>query len=186
MDASNIVDLYWKRQGSAISETKKKYGRYLFSIANHILVQYEDSEECVNDTYFGAWNSIPPHKPTVLSTYLGKITRRLALKRHRGNTAQKRGGMEVDLSLEELSDCIPAGQSIDDHLDNCELVESLNQFLSELPVPQRQAFVCRYWYCESVAEIARRFSWSESKVKMSLLRTREKLRQHLKKEGIFI
>ena len=102
MDDSQIIDLYWARQGSAISETNKKYGRYLFSIANHILAQHEDSEECVNDTYWGAWNSIPPHKPTVLSAYLGKITRRLALKKHRGNTAQKRGGTEADLSLEEV------------------------------------------------------------------------------------
>ena len=186
MDDSQIVDLYWKRQGNAVSQTKEKYGRYLFSIANHILQQYEDSEECVNDTLFGAWNSIPPHRPAVLSTYLGKITRRLALKKHRGKTAQKRGGTEADLSLEELSDCIPAGQSIDAQLDDRELAQILNRFLSELPVQQRQAFVCRYWYCESILEIARRFSWSESKTKMSLLRTREKLRQHLKKEGIFL
>lgn len=92
MNDNQIVDLYWKRQGTAISETEKKYGRYLFSIAEHILAQYEDSEECVNDTYWGAWNSIPPHKPNALSTYLGKITRRLALKKHRMNTAGKRGG----------------------------------------------------------------------------------------------
>ena len=164
MDDSQIIDLYWKRQENAVPETKKKYGRYLFSIANHILAQYEDSEECVSDTLLGAWNSIPPHKPTVLSAYLGKITRR----------------------LEELSDCIPAEQTIDAQMDNRELAEVLNRFLSELPAPQRQAFVCRYWYCDSISEIAQRFSWSESKVKMLLLRTREKLRQYLKKEGIFI
>lgn len=186
MDDSQIVELYWKRQGNAVSETKKKYGRYLFSIANQILAQYEDSEECVNDTFLGAWNSIPPHKPSVLSTYLGKIARRLALKRHRRNTAQKRGGTEADLSLEELSDCIPAGQSIDAHIDNRVLTDILNRFLSELPAVERQAFVCRYWYCESIAKIAQRFSWSESKTKMSLLRTREKLRQSLKEEGIFV
>ena len=186
MDDSQIVDLYWKRQGNAVSQTKEKYGRYIFSIANHILQQYEDSEECVNDTLFGAWNSIPPHRPTVLSTYLGKITRRLALKKHREKTAQKRGGMEADLSLEELADCIPAGRTIDGQLDDRELTQILNRFLSELPVQQRKAFVCRYWYCESIAEISRRFSWSESKTKMLLLRTREKLRQCLKKEGIFV
>lgn len=186
MDDSQIVDLYWKRQGNAVSLTKEKYGRYLFSIANHILQQYEDSEECVNDTLFGAWNSIPPHRPAVLSTYLGKITRRLALKKHREKTAQKRGGMEADLSLEELADCIPAGQTIDGQMDDRELTQILNQFLSELPVQQRKAFVCRYWYCESVSEISQRFSWSESKTKMLLLRTREKLRQCLKKEGIFV
>ena len=186
MDDSQIIDLYWKRQENAVPETKKKYGRYLFSIANHILAQYEDSEECVSDTLLGAWNSIPPHKPTVLSAYLGKITRRLALKKHRSNTAKKRGGTGADLSLEELADCIPAGQSIDAQLDDRELAKILDRFLSELTAQQRQAFVCRYWYCESILEIARRFSWSESKTKMSLLRTREKLRQCLKKEGIFV
>lgn len=186
MDDSQIIDLYCARQGSAISETNKKYGRYLFSIANHILAQHEDSEECVNDTYWGAWNSIPPHKPTVLSAYLGKITRRLALKKHRGNTAQKRGGTEADLSLEELSDCIPAGQTIDEQLNSRELTDILNRFLSELPALQRQIFVRRYWYCESIAEIAQSFFWTESKVKMLLLRLREKLRQQLRKEGIFL
>lgn len=186
MDDSQIVDLYWKRQGIAISETKTKYGKYLFSIANHILAQYEDSEECVNDTYLGAWNSIPPHRPVVLSTYLGKITRRLALKKHRMNTAEKRGGTEADLSLDELADCIPASHTIDEQLNNRELVSILNSFLSELPEAQRQVFVCRYWYCDSIAEIAQRFSWSESKVKMVLLRTREKLKLRLTKEGIFL
>ena len=186
MDDNQIVDLYWRRQGTAISETKKKYGRYLFSIANHILAQYEDSEECVNDTYLGAWNSIPPHRPAVLSTYLGKITRRLALKKHRMNTAEKRGGTEADLSLDELADCIPANHAIDEQLNNRELVSILNDFLAGLPETQRQIFVCRYWYCDSIAEIARRFSWSESKVKMTLLRTREKLRLCLKKEGVLL
>ena len=149
MDDSQIIDLYWARQGSAISETNKKYGRYLFSIANHILA-------------------------------------RLALKKHRGNIAQKRGGTEADLSLEELSDCIPAGQTIDEQLNSRELTDILNRFLSELPALQQQVFVRRYWYCESIAEIAQSFSWTESKAKMLLLRLREKLRQQLTKEGIFL
>ena len=186
MDDNQIIDLYWSRQETAISETKKKYEKYLFSIANHILAHYEDAEDSVNDTYLGAWNTMPPHRPAVLSTFLGKITRRLALKKHRMNTAGKRGGTKADLSLDELSDCIPANCTIDDQLDNRELVSVLNDFLTGLPAPQRQVFVCRYWYCDSIAEIAQRFSWSESKVKMTLLRTREKLRLRLKKEGIFL
>lgn len=186
MDDNQIVDLYWQRQGTAISETKKKYGRYLFSIANHILAQYEDSEECVNDTYLGAWNSIPPHKPTVLSTYLGKIARRLALKRHRMNNAEKRGGTEADLSLDELADCIPCGHDIDERLNHRILVSILNDFLADLPEIQRHIFVCRYWYCDSIADIAQRFSYGESNVKMILLRTREKLKHRLKKEGVIL
>ena len=186
MEDHQIVALYCQRQTNALAETQKKYGSDLLSIANHILSRYEDSEECVNDTYLAAWNSIPPQKPGVLSTYLGKITRRLALKRHRRNTAQKRGGTEADLSLEELEDCIPAGQSIEDRLDSRTLTHLLDDFLATLPQDRRQVFVCRYWYCESIAEIAQRFSWSESKVKMTLLRTREKLKLHLQKEGIFV
>lgn len=186
MDDSQIVELYWSRQETAISETKKKYEKYLFSIANHILSRYEDAEESVNDTYLGAWNTIPPHRPAMLSTFLGKITRRLALKKHRMNTAGKRGGTEASLSLEELAECIPANQTMDEQLDGRELTSILNDFLAGLPAQQRQIFVCRYWYCDSIAEIAQRFSWGESKVKMTLLRTREKLRLHLKKEGVFL
>ena len=186
MDDNQIVDLYWKRQETAISETKKKYGRYLFSIANHILAQYEDSEECVNDTYLGAWNSIPPHEPTVLSTYLGKITRRLALKRHRMNTAEKPGGTETDLSLDELEDCVSGGHIPDEQLNYHMLVSALNDFLADLPETQRRIFVCRYWYCDSIAEIAHRFSCSESHVKTILLRIRKKLKYRLKKEEIIL
>ena len=173
MDDSQIVALYWARQETAVSETKKKYGRYLFSIANHILSQNEDSEECVNDTLLGAWNSIPPHRPAVLSTYLGKITRRQALKKHRMNAAEKRGGTEADLTL-------------DAQMNGRELAAVLNRFLAELPTLPRQVFVCRYWYCDSISEIGQRFSWSDSRVKMSLLRTREKLKRYLAQEGVFL
>lgn len=186
MDDHQIVDLYWNRQEIAISETKKKYEKYLLSIANHILARYEDAEESVNDTYLGAWNAMPPHRPAMLSTFLGKITRRLALKKHRMNTAGKRGGTEADLSLEELVECIPAGHTIDEQINNRELVLVLNDFLAGLPAQQRQIFVCRYWYCDPIAEIAQRFSWGESKVKMTLSRTREQLRLRLKKEDIFL
>lgn len=186
MDDNQIIDLYWSRQEIAISETKKKYGNYLFSIAHHILLYPEDAEESVIDTYLGAWTAMPPHRPAMLSTFLGKITRRLALKKHRMNTAEKRGGTEADISLEELAECIPAGRTMDEQLDDRALVSILNDFLAHLPEQQRQIFVCRYWYCDSIAEIAQRFSWGESKVKMTLMRTREKLRLRLKKEEIFL
>ena len=184
MEDHQIIALYCQRQTNALAETQKKYGRYLLSIANHILPRYEDSEECVNDTYLAAWNSIPPQKPGVLSTYLGKITRRLALKRHRRNTAQKRGGTEADLSLEELEDCIPAGQSIEDRLDSRTLTHLLDDFLATLPQDRRQVFVCRYWYLDSTAEIAKRFGFSENKVSSMLHRTRGKLEKYLIREGI--
>ena len=184
MTDSQIVDLYWNRHGNAVTETKKKYGQYLFSIANHILSQREDSEECVNDTLLGAWNSIPPHRPTTLSTYLGKITRRLALNRHRRNTAEKRGGTEADLSLEELSDCIPAGRSIDEQLDSRELAATLNRFLSGLPNDERDVFLCRYWYVNSLEEIAGKTGFSVSKIKSMLHRTRLKLNRQLEKEEL--
>ena len=185
MEDSKIIDLFWARDEAAIAQTDAAYGRKLYALANKILNSREDAEESVNDTYLGAWNSIPPHRPAVLSTYLGKITRRLALKKHRMNTAEKRGGTEAALSLDELADCIPSNHTIDEQLDNRELVSILNDFLSELPETQRKVFVCRYWYCDSIAEIAQRFARSESNVKMTLLRTREKLKLRLKKEGIF-
>ena len=116
MEDSRIVELYWQRNEEAIPETESKYGRYCFSIAENILRDKEDAEECVNDTYLAAWNTIPPHRPEILSTFLGKITRRLSLKKLRDRSADKRGGGRIMASLDELEYCMPTGQSIDDNI----------------------------------------------------------------------
>ena len=183
MDDKQIVDLYFARQEQAVAETAKKYGNYCFSIARNILFNRADAEETVNDTYIGAWNSIPPHRPAILSTYLGKITRRLALKRWTANRAQKRGGGEAALALDELAGCIPSDFDMESQMEMAELTGILNHFVRNLPKMERDVFLCRYWYLDSIEAIARRFDFSHSKVKSMLSRTRKKLYAHLQKEG---
>lgn len=183
MEDSRILDLYWQRSQQAIAETAKKYGRYCFSIAFNILENGADAEETVNDTYLGAWNAIPPHRPANLSTFLGKITRRLALKRWEANRAAKRGGGETALVLEELAGCIP-GKSLEETMNERELSRILQKFVRDLPRTERRVFICRYWYLDPIANIAKEFGFSQSKVKSMLLRTRNKLKKELEKEEI--
>ena len=185
MEDSRIVELYWLRSENAIRETAAKYGAYCFSIANNILASREDADETVNDTYMGAWNSMPPHRPTILSTFLGKITRRLAIKKWEARTAEKRGGGETALVLEELAACIPAQSDVAREAEEKELGEIIRRFVRELPETERRVFVCRYWYLDPIRDICGQFGFGESRVKSMLYRTREKLRRHLKKEGVF-
>ncbi|MBR4290403.1 MAG: sigma-70 family RNA polymerase sigma factor [Oscillospiraceae bacterium] len=184
MDEKEIIDLYWLRSERAIEETAHKYGRFCYSIAYNILFNQEDSEECVNDTYLHAWNAIPPRRPNKLSAFVGKITRNLALKQYEKYTAAKRGGGQAPLALEELSECISSPDCVERCLDERMLVEALNRFLKGLPIEPRRIFLHRYWKLDSVSEIAREFGFSESKVKMSLMRTRGKLKNFLEQEGI--
>lgn len=184
MEDSRIVDLYWARSERAITETDAKYGSYCRSIARNILLNTEDAEECVNDTYLGAWNSIPPHRPSVLSTFLGKITRRIALNRRNAQHAQKRGGGETALALEELSEVVAAPGGVEAELEVKELSRAINGFLSDLPATERDVFVCRYWYLASIPEISRRFHFSQSKTRSMLFRTREKLSRYLREEAL--
>ncbi len=183
MEDKQIVDLYWQRDERAIAETAAKYGNYLHSISRQILRNAEDAEECVNDTYTDAWQSMPPHRPSVLRTFLGKITRRISIDRWRKYSAIKRGGGETALALEELSECVSGAGDVETEVERLHLQRKLNEFLLHLPQIERQVFICRYWYMDSTADIAKRFSFSESKVKSMLYRTRNKLREMLKKEG---
>lgn len=185
MDDSSIVNLYWQRDEDAITETASKYGKYCYTIAYSILGDTEDSNEVLNDTYMGAWNSMPDQRPVMLSTYLGKITRRLSFKIWRGRNAQKRGGGEIVLALEELLECIPSKQSIDEQLEAEALSQMINEFLLGLPVIERRVFIRRYWHVCSIAEICEQFGFSKSKVESMLHRTRGKLLKKLKKEGVF-
>ena len=186
MDDKQIVDLYWERSEAAISETAEKYGRYCEYIAFQILHNREDSEECVNDTYLKAWNSIPPHRPAVLKTFLGKLTRNLSLDRYEQSHAKKRRGGQLPLVLEEIQECVPAPNRTESIVEEIALTEILNRFLSTLPPEPRKIFMRRYWYFSSVKEIAADYGMSESGVKMSLHRSRNKLRKLLLEEGIAI
>ena len=186
MEDAAIVDLYWARDESAIAQTKRKYGTYCTSIARRILSSAQDAEECVNDTYLGAWHAMPPHRPQVLSTFLGKITRNLSLKRYRTLSAQKRGGGEVELALDELAECLAAPDSVEASVEATELAAMIDTFLADLSVEERKVFVCRYWYCESIEDIAQRFGFGQSKVKMMLKRTRDRLAVYLEERGVRI
>ncbi len=184
MDDRQIVALYWQRNQQAIEETDRRYGRYCYAIAYRILQNREDTEESVNDTYLAAWQSIPPHRPGILSAFLGRITRNLSLKKYREKTAAKRGAGEVALSLTELSECVPAAKTVEQEVELRELADSIDRFLRTLPPSESDVFVCRYWYFDSVKEIAGRFGFTESKVKMQLLRTRRKLLVWLEQEEV--
>ncbi len=186
MEDREIVDLYWERSESAIHESDKKYGKYCYYIANNILKNSEDSEECVNDTYIKAWNSIPPKRPEKLSVFLGKITRNLALDVLDKLSAKKRDRTQIAVVLDELQGCIPSPVSIEKEVDNSELTENLNAFLRTLSEENRKIFLQRYWYLMSVKDIAKENDFTESKVKMSLMRTRENLKIFLEKEGVQI
>ena len=183
MEDHQIIDLYWKRAENAIAETAKKYGTYCRAIAYGILHSHEDAEESVNDTWLGAWNSMPPHRPNILSAFLGRITRRLSIDKWRTLNAGKRGGGQLTLALEELNECIPSGSDPAAAVELQELTAAIDRFLDSLPDLERHVFLCRYWYLHTISAIAERFSFSESKVKSMLHRTRSKLRTYLEKEG---
>ena len=185
MEDKEIISLYWKRDERAVSETSEKYGAYCYAIACNILSSPEDAEESVNDTWVGAWESMPPHKPDALSAFLGKIARRISLKRWRNRSAAKRGGGVVELALEELNESIPSGKTAEDALTERELPRLIDAFLDALPDVEQRVFVCRYWYLDSIADIAKRFGFTQSKIKSMLYRTRRKLRDYLRKEGAY-
>ena len=183
MDDKSIVDLYFSRDQEAITQTDKKYGHYCYRIAYNILTNKEDAEESVSDTYVAAWRAIPPRRPSVLSTFLGKITRHIAIDRWRERNASKRGGGEVPLALEELQDCVAGMQNVEMDYERKEIIKAYVKFLDALPVTERRVFLCRYWYVDSIEAIADKFAFSQSKVKTMLHRTRAKLRKQLAEEG---
>ena len=182
MEDKQIVDLYWERSETAIAETEKKYGRYCHHIAYQILCSDEDAKEVVNDTYLKTWNTIPTQRPDPLKSYVGMISRQLALNAYEVQHTQKRGG-QVPLVLDELSECIPDNDSGADIGESVALSDALNRFIWALPQRTRNIFVRRYFYMSPVVEIAKDFQMKESNVTMHLFRARKKLEQFLKKEG---
>ena len=183
MDDKSIVALFWERSEQAIVETDRKYGDYCYSIAYHALANNEDAEESVNDTYMAAWNQLPPHRPSVLATFLGKITRCISINRWKARSAAKRGGGQIILTLEELNDCIDGSQNVEASFDEHELAGCLNLFLDSLAKNERDIFLRRYWLFDSIADIAQSYGFTQSKVTSMLYRIRGKLRQQLEKEG---
>ncbi len=184
MDDKSIVALYWQRSEQAIEETHRKFGKYCYSIAYHILANNEDAEESVSDTYVKVWNSIPPQRPTALAPFLGKIVRNTAISKWRARSANKRGGGEIVLALEELGKCVSGSPGIEDAYLHKETVAAFRSFLDTLPDVERNVFLRRYFFLDSVAEIAGDFGFTQGKVKSMLHRTRGKLRAYLEKEDL--
>lgn len=183
MEDEAIVGLYWQRDEAAIRETRTKYGAYLGRIAWQILADREDCEESVSDTYLKAWESMPPQRPSVLATYLGRLTRQLSIDIFRRKNRQKRGGSQYALSLTELEDCLSGGDATGEEVELHLLGESIGRYLRGLPQEARTVFLGRYWFLDPLREIAVCHGMTESKVKSLLYRTRQGLRAHLEKEG---
>ncbi len=183
-DDQKIIELYFCRSEQALMETAVKYGRYCTSIAYGILGSREDAQECVSDAYLTAWNAIPPRRPADLGTYLGKITRNLSIDRLRTRNRDKRGGGEVPLALEELEEVVVGSDSPENEAIRKELIASLNRFLSELTQQERYVFVRRYWYLDSLGDIAEKTGFSGSKVASMLFRLRGRLKKQLMKEEL--
>lgn len=183
MDDRKIIELFFARDEKALSESQKKYGRYCESISKNILSSDEDAEEVLNDTLLSAWNSIPPEEPKSLKSYLGMLARNLSLDRYRKMKAEKRGGCEVSLCLEEAEEFLADTKSISEEYERREFVKFLNNFLHSLPERECDIFVRRYFYCDSTSSIARRFALKESNVLVILSRTRKSLKKALQKGG---
>lgn len=183
MEDHAIVDLYWSRDPEAIQRTGEKYGGYCRSIARNVLPDRRDAEECVNDTWLKAWNAMPEERPGLLGPFLGKITRNLAFDRHRAGHAEKRGGGELPLVLDELAECASSADTLQ-AVEAGELEAAVNRFLRALPERESSVFLRRYWFAEPMADIAKRYGMREATVRTSLFRSREKLRRCLEKEGL--
>ena len=183
MTDGEIVEKFLARDEDALRQTSEKYGGRLHSLAYGILEDMPEAEECVNDTYLAAWNSIPPHEPRdYLFAYLARIARHLSLDRCRARSRAKRSAHAEELTA-ELTDCLPAGGSPEEKLAAKELAGAVSAWLRTLPEEKRRLFLRRYWYCDGVSALARDMGWGESRVKTALHRLRKELRAHLEKEG---
>lgn len=185
MEDSRIIELFFARSEQAIAELSGKYGDVCQRVADNILNNKSDAEECVNDAYLGCWNTIPPAKPNPLLTYVSRVVRNLAIAKYHSNTAVKRNSY-YDTALDELEECMPSPSSVEDELGAKELTSALNSFLSTLDMDKRVMFVRRYWYADSISEIAERFHISNNHVSVCLSRMRGELKRYLAKGGYII
>ena len=184
MEDERIIDLYWQRSQEAIARTDEKYGRLCMKISLNILSNTQDAEECVSDTYMALWNNIPPQRPKCFRPFIAAVVRNLSLMKLREQYARKRGGGAFDLVLDELKDTLSSDDSVEAEYERKEFAAAVNQFLCTLSVDDRNIFVCRYWLFAPIADIASRLKCSQSQVKTSLFRTRQKLQLYLSKEGL--
>lgn len=186
MQDEKIIELFYRRDEAALPAVVEKYGKYCYSIALRMLQSAEDAEECVNETWWKAWSAIPPHRPKHLSTFLGKITRNLALDSRKRSQRQRRGGMQLVLALEELEQCVPSTETVAEVTEEKLLAETIERFLLACPEQERKIFVGRYWHLYSISELAAAYGMSESRVSSLLFRMRKKLKACLEKEEIYL
>lgn len=186
MKDEEIIGMYWDRNQRAIPATEEKYGRLLWRIAYNILFNEQDSEECVNDTYMNTWNCIPPQRPAYFQAFLGAITRNLSIDRYKQQHAKKRVPSEMTTLLSELETVLTTGQDVQKEIEDKEIAVHISAFLRTQEPEKRAIFIRRYWYCDEIKSIALDFNCSESKIKTSLFRMREKLKLYLEKEDIWI
>lgn len=186
MDDNDIIRLFNERSETALSELSKKHGTFFLRLAERILCNHEDSKDCVNDAYLKTWDSIPPAVPNVLRAFVGRIVKCVAVNMLRMSGAAKRGGGEFTLVLEELGECVSDGKSAEDRFEETQIIAEIDKFLEKCSEFNRRVFVLRYWYCESVSEIASELCVAENKVSVSLYRTRKGLKDHLTKEGYIL
>ena len=185
MKDEQIIALFFARSEQAIAELERKHGTAVRRVADNILNDRRDTEECANDTWLAVWDSIPPHRPDPLAAYVCRIARNLAVSRLRSETAAKRS-RGFDLVLDELEDFLPSSMNVEEELEAKELAERINRFLETLPYADRYLFVRRYWFADSVKDIAAAAGQRESRVSLRLFRLREKLRKTLEKEGLLV
>lgn len=178
-----IIELYWNRDEAAITATDDKYGRYLFAIAYNVLHDRMDCEECLDDTYLSTWNQIPPKRPSVFQVFLSRITRNIAIDKYRASTADKRIPSELTVSLSELDDCLPSLDNIERQHHMHEIATVLNSYLRTLSKKTLTIFVCRYYFADSIADIASMLQVNESTVYRTLSRIRKGLKERLMQEG---
>lgn len=183
MQDDEIIRLFRERDESAVSAAMNKYRKYCLKIALNILGAHEEADECINRVFMKAWDMIPPHEPNNLAAFLGKLARTTAANMRRDENAQKRGGGETELVYEELSELVSGKSNVERDAENRELIAEINAFLKKLSDMKRGIFICRYWYCDSVRDIAAEFMTTESNVSVILNRTRKKLKEHLRKRG---
>lgn len=186
MEDDEIVQLLWDRKEAGLTALSDKYNNYCFSVSYHILYDREDAEECVNDTWLRVWNAIPPHRPSCLCGFIGKIVRNLSLNCHKKRHAGKRGGDNVNLALEELQECISDGKRVEEHLEQKILTDAIAAFLQSQPEQRRVIFLQRYFYLNQVKEIARTLGMKEGTVKSVLSRMRRDLQVWLEREAIYL
>ena len=185
MEDKRIIELFFERSEQAINELSAKYGEICHKVAVNILKNHYDADECVNDAYLAAWNTIPPETPNPLLTYICRIVRNLSVKRYHKNTAQKRNSY-YDAALDELENCFPSATTVQDEINAMELAKMIDDFLDSLDKTNRIMFVRRYWFSDSITDIAAMYGMNNHAVTVRISRTREKLRRYLTERGVAI